>query len=352
MMETQSYLIFEVNDGRYGIEIAQVQEIFRLPELTAIPDAPGDIIGTLDLRGETLPIIHLAKHLEQNTPPTCYLTDSVLVVEWQRCQIGIIVNRVYDIQSFNTANIDCLATELKLHAHIDLAIGVVEVDDHLIALLGSETFIRQPDEVALIAWEAKLNVQDSDRKQAGNINDFFSIFCPNITSIEEQIFRQRAVTLEYFPEVSDQSNLVSLAVINLGAKYFGVELQHVQEFINIRHVTKIPCCPSHIVGNTNLRGEIITLIDIRAGLTLGPLEDVATKAVVVKVGDIVAGITVDQVLDIVYLASSDIIPVSENVSESDHLFSQGETQYCQKSLNILDISKIFSEGNLIVDQVA
>lgn len=386
-METAAYLFFELDDLQYGIETAHVREIFQLPELTPIADTPGDIIGILNLRGKILPVMHLAKRLGQDYL-SCQLMDSIIVVEWQGLQVGMVVNRVHDVQSLPSASIEPASSyEYRNHGHTAFAAGVAKVDDRLLLLLNPETLIRQPDNVALMTWEAKLNDLDSDldsalesdldnhskldrsdqdippqdmsaypneqifaAQQTPILTNFFSLYCPQATPADRQVFHQRAIALRQPLESSDISQLVPLAVINLGDEYFGVNLQQVREFINIRHIRPIPCCPPHIMGNMNLRGDVMTLIDIRNALNLTRSADNTAKAIVIEVDDIVAGITVDQVLDVVYLPPSDISPMP--IAKRRQTFFQGVTRYYQKTLSILDLSKVLSQGGLIVDQAA
>ncbi|MGD1950895.1 MAG: chemotaxis protein CheW [Leptolyngbyaceae cyanobacterium] len=357
-METQTYLIFELNDLQYGIETAPIREIFQLPELTPIADAPGDIIGILNCRGKILPIMHLAKRLGQETP-VCQVNDSVIVIEWQGLQVGMVVHNVHDVQSLHASTIEAAPTyELRDHSHTAFAAGIAKLDNSLVTLLNAEALIRQTDDVALMAWEAKLNDLDSataypserifEVQEIPVLTDFFSLYCPKSTPEEQHIFRQRAVDLRQSLETSDIGSLLPLAVIGLGEEYFGVDLHQVREFINIRHVMPIPCCPDHIVGNMNLRGEVMTLVDIREALKLTQSEIDAVKAVVIEVDDIIAGITVDQVLDVVYLSPSDVFSMPAAAQSQ----FQGTTHYAQKNLSILDLSKILTQGSLVVNQAA
>ncbi len=363
-MKTQAYLTFELNDLQYGLDTAYVREIFQLPEVTPIADAPGDIIGILDFRDKILPIMHLAKRLGQNMP-SCQLSDSVIVIEWQGIQVGMVVNRVHDVQTLSSSMIEPVPTyEFRQSVHSTFASGVAKVDDHLILLLNPESLIRQTDEVAMMAWEANLDDTDNngieaypeeqvfDAQQLPILTNFFSLYCPNVTVEEQRIFHQRAVNLRHSLESSNIHKLMPLAVVRLEEEYFGLELQRVQEFINIRHVQPIPCCPPQIMGNINLRGEIMTLIDVRETLNLNQTTGHASKAVVIEVEDIVAGITVDQVLDVVYLPPSEISAMPAALPQRYQTFFQGATQYHQKSLSILDLSKVLSQGGLVVDQAA
>ena len=374
-MDTQTYLIFGLNDLHYGIKATQVREIFQLPELTSIADAPGDIIGVLNFRGSILPVMHLAKRLGQDAP-ICRLSDSVIVVEWQGLQVGMVVDHVQDVQTIRTSEIEPEPAYGRSNPiHTAFVAGVAKVDDHLITLLNPETVIRQTDDVALMIWEAKLNGVDNgslpisefppgngvapakDEQQAATqqispLTHFFDLYCPGITVAERQIFHQRALGIRQSLESSDISDLTAFSVVGLGEEYFGLDLEQVREFINIRNVTPIPCCPPHILGNINLRGEVMTLVDIRKALNLPPPEDSVTEAIVIEVDDIVAGVTVDAVLDVIYLSSSDIVSMPTALPKRYQDFFQGAARYHQKTLSILDLSKLLFQGGLIVDQAA
>ena len=363
-MESQIYLTFELNSLWYGLKIDHIREIFKLPELTPIADAPGDIIGILNLRGDILPVMHLAKRLGQ-TVPACQVSDSVIVIEWQGVCVGMVVNWVHGVQALPSSMIEPVPTyEYRNSVNLAFASGVAEIDDHLVLLLNPESLIRQTDEVSMMAWEANLDNMDDERntpypdeqmvdtQQQPAFTNFFSRCHPNITLEEKAIFHQRAVHLRHTLESSDVSELIPLAVVELEGEYFCLELQQIQEFINIPRMQPIPCCPPHIMGNINLRGEIMTLIDIRQALDLTHTVENISKAVIIEVDEIVAGIMVDQVLDVIYLTSSEITEVPTTLPKSYQTFFQGTTQYHQKSLSVLDLSQVLFQGDLVVDQVA
>lgn len=367
-MDIQTYLIFELNGLQYGLEASHVREIFQLPELTPVADAPEDIIGILNLRGNILPVMHLAKRLSQDNP-ACRLSDRVIVIEYQGLQIGMVVSRVDEVQSLPTSSIESAPDyEFRNHVHTAFAIGVAKIDDDLVMLLNPETLIRQPDNVALMAWEAKLNALDDaiqvpeeepypkeqifEVQPASILTNFFSLYCPRATPEEQHIFQQRAIALRQPLENSDISQLLPFAVVGLGEEYFGIALQSIREFINIRHVRPIPCCPAHIMGNMNLRGEVMTLIDIHTTINLPQSGDRAAKAVIIEVDDIVAGIMVNQVLDVVYLFPSELSSMPTAIPKRCQNFFQASTPYRQKNMSILDLSNLLTQGGLVVDQAA
>jgi purine-binding chemotaxis protein CheW len=81
---------------------------------------------------------------------------------------------------------------------------------------------------------------------------------------------------------------------------FGVEVQEVQEVIRYQKVTHVPLAPPVIQGLINLRGQIVTAIDLRARLELPPLpEDRRPMNVVVRTGEDVISLLVDEIGDVV-----------------------------------------------------
>lgn len=347
-----SYLMFRHSDSLYGVEAHRVREIFQLPELTPIADAPRDVIGSLNWRGKLLPMMHLDLRLGHPLQP-CRISDSVIVLDWQGLQVGLVVQQVLDVQPVVTTEQDAML-DYGRDQQINTAFvaGVVSVGDDLAVLLNPETLIRQADEVATLIWESELTEQDSElqwQEQAttdqGGMS-FYELYCGPVSAAEQAIFQQRAAELRVRLEESSVADQVPLAVIGLGGTNFALDLNLVREFINVQQVTPIPCCPPHIVGNMNLRGEILTLVDVSTVLnqTAAPTQ----KAIVVEVDDIVAGIPIDAVLDVIYLAPTDMTEVPIAVSQQSYL--QGMAQYRGQHLSVLDLPALFATGGLVVNQ--
>jgi len=52
---------FRIGNETYGVRIASVREIVRVPDITAVPNAPGIIEGVINLRGKIVPVMDLRK---------------------------------------------------------------------------------------------------------------------------------------------------------------------------------------------------------------------------------------------------------------------------------------------------
>ena len=355
--ENQSYLMFRHGDALYGVEAHRVREIFQLPELTLIADAPRDILGSLNWRGKVLPVMHLDLRLGQPMTP-CQLSDSIIVLDCQGIQVGMVVHQVLDVQTITGQE---AAPDYGREQQISTAFvaGLAKMDDELVVLLQPETLIRQADSVAMMIWEAALE-QDEDADAspeeawqatvvaAQTGSNFYDRYCGSLTDADRQIFRQRAEELRPRLEEGEQSDRMPLAVIGLGDNYYALDLGTVREFITVPPVTPIPCCPDHIVGNINLRGEVMTLVDIRAVLNTEAATAGVAKAIVVEVDDVVAGIPVDSVFDVLYLPRTEIAEVPIATEQQD--FFHGVATYQDRHLSILNLPNVLAKGRLMVDQ--
>jgi purine-binding chemotaxis protein CheW len=352
-MEGTFYLTFNLHNVRYGIEASLVKEIFLLPELTPIAETPIDVVGVINLRSKLIPVMHLDLRLG-NSMQECNTSDSVIVLEYDELTVGLIVNHVEEVQSFSYSIIEEIPDYGRAAISNPIFIaGIVKEEDKSILLLNVQALIRQPDLIKEITKEEDPdNLLESAELVTAGLS-FYESLCPNATSAEKAIFRQRAISLKKVSadEISSVSGKVPIAVLKLCGEYFGIDLDIVREFINIRSFTPIPCCPKHIVGNMNLRGEVLTLVDIRGALNL-PMTIINSgpKAVVINADDIVTGLPVDEVLDVMYINATLINAVPIGVPSGSDGYVRGTVAYREKTLSIIDFPKLISKGGLEVNE--
>jgi purine-binding chemotaxis protein CheW len=352
-MEDLLYLTFNLHDACYGIEASLVKEIFLLPELIPIAETPLDIVGFINLRAKIIPAMHLDLRLG-NPRQECKISNSVIILECCGLTVGLIVNDVQEVRTvpgYLIENIpDYGRPNIINPAFIS---GIVKEENESTILLNAEALIRQPD-VIKDMLEQELLKEGSESQQTGIIvSDFYQSCCPNATPAERVVFQQRAQNLkkENLEESSSVDGKVPIAILKLCGEYFGIDLDTVREFINIRSFTHVPCCPKHIVGNMNLRGEVLTLVDIRSALNL-PISTVhsGSKAVVINANDMVAGLPVDEVLDVMYIDSAVINNVPIAVASGSGGYIRGTISYQEKLLSIIDLPKLIAKGGLEVNE--
>src|SRR5215813_4509311 len=87
---------FHVGRETYGIPIAALHEIVRVPEITAVPDAPAHLEGVINLRGKIISVVDLRKRFAKPaTPLTRH--SRILVVEHRGSLVGMIVDSASEV---------------------------------------------------------------------------------------------------------------------------------------------------------------------------------------------------------------------------------------------------------------
>ena len=353
-MDNKPYLIFNLNASLYAIEAQCVQEIFSLPELTPIAEAPRDVIGVVNLRGDILPVMDLNLRLGYQQLEYS-LTDSVIILEWEKIRVGIIVNQVNEVHNILSTEITTKISygrEMPTYGS-NLVDAVAKIETTIVMLLNPESLLSYDsgERLGNNQIRSAQTISEQNRNAGENYYSKQQLFCPHATPEERAIFRERAENLMRSTDKQDFAGLIPLAVIGLNGEYFGLDLKAVREFTDIRKITPVPCCPPHIVGNMNLRGEILTLIDIRGLLNMPILgAENTSKVMVVRVDEMVAGVTVDEVFDVMYLQPSQVSPVPAAVHSINDEYIRGTAMYREKMMSLLELSKIFKKGELIVNE--
>ena len=85
----------------------------------------------------------------------------------------------------------------------------------------------------------------------------------------------------------------------LGSHYFGIDVLNVQEVIRHQEMTRVPLAPAAVRGLINLRGQIVTAIDLRRRLGLPDRPEGALPVnVVVRTDDGAVSLLVDEIGDV------------------------------------------------------
>ena len=84
----------------------------------------------------------------------------------------------------------------------------------------------------------------------------------------------------------------------LGDLLIGIDVRRVQEVLRHDHMTPVPLAPPEVRGLINLRGQIVTSVDLRQQLGLATDRDLAAS-VVIRAGDEIFSLLVEEVGDVV-----------------------------------------------------
>lgn len=360
-MKEQSYCTFRLNNSIYGINNSYVEEVFALPELTVVSSPYRNLAGLVNLRGKILPVMDLNLILGMPSPDY-QITDSILLLRWEDSQVGIIVNEVYKEKTISP---DQITTQLSNHRDVEgkerqkIIADFSQRAGDILILNHPETWIGTIEIETIETIISK--IPDNSPGDRLRLLTQESIFCPNATPEERIIFQERADNLKTEITSQDLTDLKPISAIVLNDRFFGIDLAMVREFTDLSRVTPIPCCPKYIIGNMNLRGEIITLIDLRGffHLSIDPILD-QHKVMVVDFEGIVFGVIVTAVAEsMLFLKPSEIMPLPTGSDAINDEYLQGFAPYREnaraqqalRDIAILDLPKILLNGGLIVDEV-
>jgi purine-binding chemotaxis protein CheW len=121
---------------------------------------------------------------------------------------------------------------------------------------------------------------------------------------------------------------------------FGVELKGVQEVIRSLEMTRVPLAPEVVSGLINLRGQIVTAVDLRRRLELEPAPPGARPMnVVVRSEDGSVSLLVDEIGDVVEVEEDTFEPPPETLRGSVRTMILGVHKLNDRLMHVLDIDK-------------
>lgn len=132
-------LTFYVNDTIYGVELPNVIETIRFQKITYVPCLPSEIKGIINLRGRIIPIIDM--RIKYNLPEVEYDERTcIVVVKFDEYQVGIIVDKVFDIVFIDTANLLKISASDNIQKNQDIK-DIARVGDNSVLILDIRKFL-------------------------------------------------------------------------------------------------------------------------------------------------------------------------------------------------------------------
>jgi purine-binding chemotaxis protein CheW len=124
---------FRVGRETYGVPITALHEIVRVPEITAVPDAPDYMEGVINLRGKIVSVLDLRKRLgETQVAPS--KRNRILVLEHKGRLSGLIVDSASEVLKIPGADVEPPPTEF-LEGGLNCVTGLGKHQGRLIVLL-------------------------------------------------------------------------------------------------------------------------------------------------------------------------------------------------------------------------
>ena len=127
--------------------------------------------------------------------------------------------------------------------------------------------------------------------------------------------------------------------------YFGVDVLKVQEIIRYQEMTRVPLAHSVVRGLINLRGQIVTAIDLRRRLEFADrTADQLPVNVVVQTDDGAVSLLVDEIGDVLHVPAAAFERPPETLRGAARELIQGAYKLHDRLLLVLDTDKVLQLG--------
>jgi len=137
-----------------------------------------------------------------------------------------------------------------------------------------------------------------------------------------------------------------LTFVLCGEEY-GLEIIRVREIIGLMTITHVPRMPEFVRGVINLRGKVIPVVDLRLKFGMEKT-DGQTCIVVVDLDDVLMGVVVDRVSEVLDIAEGDVEPAPSFGVDVDTSFILGIGKTKGRVVILLDIQKVLSPEDIVL----
>jgi purine-binding chemotaxis protein CheW len=138
---------------------------------------------------------------------------------------------------------------------------------------------------------------------------------------------------------ADQEQFVT---IRIGGQLFGIPVLLVHDVLQQQRITRVPLAPPEVAGSLNLRGRIVTAINMRRRMGMDATTDKRTMAVVVENHNELYSLIVDAVGEVLTLSSGDFERNPPTLSGSWRDLSAGIFRLKDELMVVLDIGRLLN----------
>lgn len=140
---------------------------------------------------------------------------------------------------------------------------------------------------------------------------------------------------------------LEIVEFSLAREHYGIASEYVREVFPLNDFTPVPCTPGFVLGIASVRGQIISIVDLRKflGLPSAGITDL-NKVIVLEGFGMSFGVVVDFIVEVRQIAEDDLLPPT-NISGVSGQYLLGVTA---QRMAVIDTKKLLSDKKIIVDE--
>ncbi len=143
---------------------------------------------------------------------------------------------------------------------------------------------------------------------------------------------------------SAQDPVIQWVTFRLDNEKYGIKVMQVQEVLRMTEIAPVPGAPDYVLGIINLRGNVVTVIDLRRRFGLLEAEaDDATRIVIIEAENNVVGVLVDSVAEVADIRASEIDTAPNVGNDESSKYIQGVSTQEDELLILVDVNKLLTD---------
>ncbi len=317
-----THLYFQVGDNKYAVNSANVLEIMKLPALDYPQKLPNNIVGLLKYNNFVINVIDIRFYLDIEVRPYT-VHNELLIVKTDELIYGIITDKVIGILPFDSAFVDAIPYA-DSNTVIDSLYKINNETIFIINIYSVENLLKKHQEWAKVEIP-KLFPQDETSK---------AIMAKRTLEVVNKSTMKLASS-----ELHVKNKYISF---NLNSNTYCIALDYVKEVLKDTSITNVPGTPDFIEGIMNLRGDYITVINLKnfLGLEAGVVTE-KKPVIIIKCNELKLAFLIDKINELFEFQQDDINDLSDGYFSNEFIYNN--TLY-----TILNVEKIASDKRIII----
>ena len=154
--------------------------------------------------------------------------------------------------------------------------------------------------------------------------------------------------MENAVEVSEK-NTKQYIVVKIGNEQYGLDINYIDNIVRMQSITRVPKAQTYFKGILNLRGEIVPVMSIRLKMELEDDEFTdASRIIILKIEEQgTIGVIVDEVKEVVELATEDIDRPAKTTKNDKSSFIFGIGKHGDELISLFDINAVVDESESV-----
>lgn len=132
--ETNQYIVIQIGEEQYGIDIRYIDNIVRMQNITRVPKVQNYLKGVINLRGEVIPVMSIRIKMDLDEDIITRASRIIILKMEQQGNIGIIVDSVKEVVTLDASQIEKVSYDNKAEKR-NFINGIGKYDGGLISLL-------------------------------------------------------------------------------------------------------------------------------------------------------------------------------------------------------------------------